>query len=81
MEGSSRNCLSCTGELVRSFGSHGKGLEFINPRGVAVSADNHIFVADDYFMTCIKFTSLMSFGLCTSTRMERYAPGWKGIFH
>ena len=46
----SRHCvtvLTDTGELVRRFGSFGSGPgKFLNPWGVAVSADNHIFVVD-----------------------------------
>ena len=66
--------LSCTGELVRRFGSHGSGAgKFFYPWGVAVSADNHIFVADDYklqwftltgrFEASIQSTLLMGVGL------------------
>ena len=44
------NCvtvLTDTGELVRRFGSHGRGpAEFFSPWGIAISADNHILVAD-----------------------------------
>ena len=49
--------LSSTGELVRRFGSHGSGAgEFINPWGVAVTADNSIFVADAYRLQRFTFT-------------------------
>ena len=40
--------LSNTGEEVMKFGSFGREPgEFLHPRGVTVSADNHIFVLDD----------------------------------
>ena len=64
--------LTANGELVRRFGSYGRDPgKFSRPWGVAVSADNHIFVADTMGMLQ-KFTftgvyvasaSLKGFGL------------------
>ena len=66
--------LTDTGELVRRFGSRGRGPgKFSNPWGVAVSANNHIFVVDacrlqrftftGRFETSFEFSLSMGFGI------------------
>ena len=85
--------LSSTGELVRSFGSCGRGVgEFSYPWGVAVSADNHIFVADAYKLQWFTFTghfeasiSLMGYGLAMHQNGKVYSINGKAqsihVFH
>ena len=47
MEGNRVTILTTNGQVVRRFGKHGQGpAKFANPHSVAVSSNNHIFVAD-----------------------------------
>ena len=78
--------LSSTGEVVTRFGEHGSGHgQLTNPWGVAITADNHIIVADAHMLQKFTFDgspvasiNLSSYGVAIHKDGRVFYTNWYG---